>query len=204
MKIIKYIKKNNGKYKIILENNEIIEIYEEVILKNNLLYKKEIDNELYNIITNDNIYEEAYNKAIKYISIRIRSIHETKLYLKNKKYSDEIISEVINRLIKNKFLNDECFVKAFINDKIKFTTMGPYKIKLELKKHGIDNEIIDKYINNIDIDIIYQKVDKLVNKYIKTNKKYCDYMLKNKIYNNLIKLGYSSSVVLDILKKNNV
>ena len=39
MKIIKYEKKGNGNYKIYLENNQSINIHENVILKNNLLYK---------------------------------------------------------------------------------------------------------------------------------------------------------------------
>ena len=42
MKIIKYEKKKNGKYKILLEDNNTIDTYEDVILNNNLLLKKDI------------------------------------------------------------------------------------------------------------------------------------------------------------------
>jgi hypothetical protein len=45
MKIIKYEKKGNDQYKIYLENNQTINLYEDVILKHNLLYKKEINRE---------------------------------------------------------------------------------------------------------------------------------------------------------------
>ena len=41
MKILKYEKKANNQYKIYLENNETINVYEDVILKHKLLYKKE-------------------------------------------------------------------------------------------------------------------------------------------------------------------
>lgn len=199
MKIIKYKKGSNGKYKLLLEDGTTIDTYEDVILNNNLLYKKEIDNNLYNVIINDNMYEEAYNKSVSYIEVRLRSTSEIKVYLKNKKYSEEVINSTINRLLKNNILNDEVFAKSFINDKLNFTTMGPYKIELELKKHYIDTNIISTYINNIDEDILYEKIDKLIIKFIKTNKKHKGFMLKNKIYNNLLNLGYKSSMILEIL-----
>lgn len=199
IKIIKYKKETNGKYKLYLENGITIDMYEDVILNNNLLYKKEIDSSLYDIIMNDNIYEEAYSKSVNYIGIRLRSINEMKVYLKNKKYSEEVIDNTIERLIKNNLLNDAIFTQAFINDKLNFTTMGPYKIELELKKHNIDNNIISTCINNIEEDIIYEKINKLITKLIKSNKKYKGFMLKNKIYTNLINLGYSSNIILEIL-----
>lgn len=199
IKIIKYKKENNGKYKLFLEGGSTIDTYEDVILKNNLLYKKDIDDSLYNIIMNDNVYEEAYSKSINYIRIRLRSINEMKVYLKSKKYSEEVINIIIERLIKNNLLNDTIFTQAFINDKLNFTTMGPYKIELELKKHNIDNNIISKCISTIDEDIIYEKINKLITKFIKSNKKYKGFLLKNKIYTNLINLGYSSSMILEVL-----
>lgn len=199
IKIIKYKKENNGKYKLLLEDGSTIDTYEDVILKNNLLYKKDIDDSLYDIIMNDNVYEEAYSKSINYIGIRLRSINEMKVYLKSKKYSEEVINIIIERLIKNNLLNDAIFTQAFINDKLNFTTMGPYKIELELKKHNIDNNIISKCISTIDEDIIYEKINKLITKFIKSNKKYKGFLLKNKIYTNLINLGYSSSMILEVL-----
>ena len=199
IKIIKYKKENNGKYKLFLEDGSTIDTYEDVILKNNLLYKKDIDDSLYDIIMNDNVYEEAYSKSINYIGIRLRSINEMKVYLKSKKYSEEVINIIIERLIKNNLLNDAIFTQAFINDKLNFTTMGPYKIELELKKHNIDNNIISKCISTIDEDIIYEKINKLITKFIKSNKKYKGFLLKNKIYTNLINLGYSSSMILEVL-----
>ena len=199
IKIIKYKIENNGKYKLFLEDGSSIDTYEDVILKNNLLYKKDIDDSLYDIIMNDNVYEEAYSKSINYIGIRLRSINEMKVYLKSKKYSEEVINIIIERLIKNNLLNDAIFTQAFINDKLNFTTMGPYKIELELKKHNIDNNIISKCISTIDEDIIYEKINKLITKFIKSNKKYKGFLLKNKIYTNLINLGYSSSMILEVL-----
>jgi len=194
MKIIKYEKKGNNKYKIHLENNESINIYEDVIIKNNLLYKKEMDRELLEKIDNDNSQFDAYNKCVKYISVRIRSKHEIEEYLKKKEIEPSLIDETIDKLIKNNLLNDDIFTKAFVNDKIKFTTMGPYRIEQELKKHHIDSNIIYKYLNEIDDVTIDDKINKQINKLIKSSRKKQN--LRNKIYMNLLSLGYSNEMIL--------
>ena len=194
MKIIKYEKKGNNTYKIHLENKQSINVYEDVIIKNNLLYKKEIDSSLLEKISNDNSKEDIYNKCIKYISVRIRSIHEIKEYLRKKEVEDSLIDTTIDKLLKNNLLNDEVFTKAFINDKLNFTTMGPYKIEQELKKHKIDSNIIYKYLSNIDDEIIDNKINKQITKLMKSSKKKQN--LRNKIYMNLLSLGYSNEMIL--------
>ena len=194
MKIIKYEKKGNNKYKVHLENNESINIYEDVIIKNNLLYKKEMDRELLEKIDNDNSQFDAYNKCVKYISVRIRSKHEIEEYLKMKELEPLLIEETIDKLIKNNLLNDDIFTKAFVNDKIKFTTMGPYRIEQELKKHHIDSNIIYKYLNEIEDVTIDDKINKQINKLIKSSRKKQN--LRNKIYMNLLSLGYSNEMIL--------
>jgi len=194
MKIIKYEKKSNNIYKIYLENQETINLYEDVILKNNLLYKKEIDPSLIEKLGSDNNKEDVYNKCVKYISVRIRSIHEITEYLKRKEIDNSLIEKTIDKLLKNNLLNDESFTKAFIHDKVNFTTMGPYKIEQELRKHKIDSNIVYKHISDIDEETIDNKINKQITKLMKSSKKKQN--LRNKIYTNLLSLGYSNEMIL--------
>lgn len=202
MEIVKYIKKGNGNYQIIFDNEKKINIQEDVIIKNNLLYKKEIDNDLLLKIIVENEEYEIYNKCVNYIGVRLRSINEIREYMARKDISLEKQEEVIERLLKNKLLDDSVFARAFIKDKMNFTTMGPYRIELELKKHKIDDKIIKKYINEINRDMIYDKIDRQINKLIKSNKNKSN--LRNKIYNNLLGLGYSSEMVVSMINKYNL
>ena len=199
MQIIKYTKKGNGNYDILLDNNKKITLSEDLILKNNLLYKKEVDSYLLEELLTENIKYDIYNKCVKYISIRLRSINEIKEYMKRLNADEETINNTIERLLKNNLLNDEVFTKAFIQDKLNFTTMGPYRIEQELKRQHIDNTIMSKYLYNIDKDILITKINKQINKLIKSNKKKDN--LKNKIYKNLISLGYSNDMILKELNK---
>ena len=200
MKIIKYEKKKNGKYKIILEDNNSIDTYEDVIIKNNILYKEELAEKTYNNIINDNKYEEAYLKCVKYIGIRLRSKYEIEKYLEKYQYNEDIINTTITKLFEQGLLDEKRFANAFCKDKFNFSTSGPYKIKLELQKQQIDEDIIDMAINNIEEKEINDKIEKLIIKDLKTNKPK-DLKLKNKIFMKLISLGYPKELVLNNLHK---
>lgn len=199
MNIVKFVKKGNNNYQIVFDNGKSVNVSEDIIIKYNLLYKKQIDSDLLDKLILENEKYDIYNKCVKYIGVRLRSINEMKEYMSRKNIDQETIDNVISRLISNKLLNDEVFAKAFINDKLNFTTMGPYRIEQELKKHKIDNNIIKKYIMNIDMDTVNMKINKQINKIIKSTKNKNN--LKNKIYSKLISLGYPGDLILDNLSK---
>lgn len=201
MKIEKYESINNGQYKIYLSDGTILKINSDVIINNNLLYKKEIDNTLLNKILKENDNANIYNKCVKYISVRLRSKKEIIDYLK--KLNIDNTADIIDKLTKNNLINDEVFTKAFVKDKINFTSYGPYRIRQELNKYNIDNEIIDKYINDIDEEILIDKVDKQINKMIKSNRKYSGNILKSKIYNNLYNNGFDKDMIINVLNNYN-
>lgn len=201
MKIEKYESINNGQYKIYLSDGTILKINSDVIINNNLLYKKEIDNTLLNKILKENDNANIYNKCVKYISVRLRSKKEIIDYLK--KLNIDNTADIIDKLTKNNLINDEVFTKAFIKDKINFTSYGTYRIRQELNKYNIDNEIIDKYINDIDEEILIDKVDKQINKMIKSNRKYSSNILKSKIYNNLYNNGFDKDMIINVLNNYN-
>ena len=60
------------KYRIYLDNGEIIDTYDNVILSNQLLLKQEITIDLYQKIQEETIIEENYIACKKYIDYRIR------------------------------------------------------------------------------------------------------------------------------------
>ena len=55
MKIVKFKKTGKSKYKLYLENNQTLSLYEDIIIKHNLILKKEIDNNEINKLVKENI-----------------------------------------------------------------------------------------------------------------------------------------------------
>ena len=202
MKIVKYTRLASGKYKVLFNNKKELILYENVIIDTNLLYKKEITSEEYNNLVSLNNYQDIYNKVIKYIGIRLRSKKEITDYLKKMDLSIEVVDDILNKLITNKYIDDERFSQAYIKDKYNFSNNGPYKIINELVKLGIDKDMAYTYTFDI-ITNEEEKINKLINKYVKSDKKHDWYYLRNKIYNNLINLGYSKEIVINILNNYN-
>lgn len=196
---IKKIVKINNKYKLVLDN-EVLITYDEIILKENLLYKKIISIDKLNSIKKETEVYNVYNKVVKMISKRYRSLFEINLYLE-KNVNDLDKNFIINKLINNNLINDERYVKAYIYDKVNLSKEGPLLIKKELLKYNIDKKVIDKYINEIDINIIYNKLEKLIKNKIKLNKG-SKVTLYNKILLTYIEKGYDSSMIKEIFNLN--
>lgn len=201
---IKAIKKiSNNKYKIVLDNDKIT-LYDEVIINNNLLFKKEIDDEFLIKLKKDNDYYDVYNKVVKMINTKLRSENEINKYLDKLEITIDYKNDIINKLKGNGLINDNNYAKAYIYDRMYLSNDGPVKIKKELLCHNINENIVDKLLNDIDEDYLYNKLNKLVLKKVKANHKYSDYILKTKIQSDMINLGYDRDFVNDILNGINI
>ena len=201
MKIEKYEKIGTLKYRLYLDNGEVIDTYDDVILENELLLKKELDAHLYNKILIDTNLQEYYNACVKYIQTRLRSTKEIDDYLKRKQVTEEDRIFIIEKLTKKGLLNDKYFTKCFINDKLKFTNMWEYIIINELKKLNISPTIIEENKYLFNEEIIQEKINKKIEKAIKSNHKLDNYKLRNKLYNSLLRDGYTPSQVISSLNQ---
>ena len=200
MNIIKYERLKNGKYKVYLDNEDTITLYEDVILNNNLLISKHIS-DLDKLLSENNEYE-AYNKAVKYIGVKMRSKKEIKVYL-SKYYEDDIINGILDKLVQNGLINDSKYVYAYYLDKINLSNDGPNKIKDDLLKLGINEEVIN---NNITVDnkVIYDKLNHLIDKKIKTSKGYSGNILKQRLISYFINQGYDIDMINEIINTKNL
>ena len=201
MKIKKYTKLKSNKYKITLENDEVITLYDDVILDNNLLLTKEIKN--INKLLKENSYFDAYYSSLKYLEKKLRTKKELKDYLKLK-YDNDIVEETIKKIEKTPYLNDDIYAKSYIHDQILLTNNGYYKILNSLKNKDINEDIIKKYLDEIDNNVWLEKLNKLVDKKIKNNTKYSSNYLKEKLLNDLYNLGYNKSDILNVINKKDI
>ena len=199
MKIIKYCKISTNKYELTLEDNTKIKLYEDIILKEELLLKKEID-DLEQLLIKNSQYQ-IYDISLKYLNHHVISINGFKEYLEKKKYSQEDINNTIDKLINKGFLNDSYYAKCYINDHLNLSIDGPLKIKRHLENHHIDANV---YYDLLDKDNSFwiNRINKYLDKQLKVNKKSL-YLFKNKMLLNLINLGYEKEMINECLNKIN-
>ena len=203
MKILKY-KKIKNKYKVYFDNDSSIDLYENTILNNNLLLKKDISESDLDKIKKDNEKEEIYERSLKYINIKMRSKEEIKKYLSKYKYNNSSIEYVIKKLENSKIINDELYIKAYIYDKINLSNDGPNKIKYYLLSEKMDENLINNYIDEIDEEVVKNKLNRLIDKKIKSIKNCSGNVLKQKITMYFINLGYSKEMIEEVLSNKDV
>jgi regulatory protein len=199
MKITKVKKTSRGKYKLLLDNKEQISLYEDVIINKILLPNKSIDNNDMKEIIKDNYYAEVYNKALNYISIRLRSKKELENYLIKREYDEKVVNNIISRLIEEGYIDDNRFANSYVNDKLNLSNYGPYRILRDLQEYGVKESIINETISNLDNNLIKDKIIKLIDKKIKVSHNVTGNVLKNKILNYLISLGYERDMIISCL-----
>lgn len=97
--------------------------------------------------------EEERNQTLKFamklIGLRRRSVFEIDKRMKEKNYGKEVREEVIQELFRFGYLDDEQFAESYINDRINFRPAGRFLIKMELKKRGINDKIIEEKLNEL-------------------------------------------------------
>jgi len=97
----------------------------------------------------DDEREQAYIRALNYLSYRPRSIKEVEQNLRKYKVPETLIPETIARLKKSNFVNDESFAKQWIENRNTFRPRGKRALKLELRQKGIDNEDIQDILDEL-------------------------------------------------------
>lgn len=201
MKIIKYKKTTKGRYKIYLDDGRELLLYEDAILKFELLLKKEILEKDIMEVEMFNQECDVYHVGLESINHRFKSVYDLKELLIKKEYPIEMIDKAIEKLLKQGYLNDRSFAKSYINNQIITTNKGPYKIRRELGEHRVDSNIVDEEIVIFDEDTQLEKIRKVANRLYNSNRNRGGSVLKKKIVNDLVNLGYDTTTISKVINE---
>lgn len=197
MKIVKFKKSKNNLYEIVFDNDLSVSLYDDVIVKYNLLVNKTFDDKKLKEILDYSDSLGAYYSAIKYIEKRLRCEKEIREYLKKKEYNSGIINKTILRLQKDGYLSHDIYIKSYINDTFNFKSDGPEKIKRDLITLGFSIDEIDPYL---ELDF-KSKVNKIIDKKFKSSHNVTENKFKEKMSIYLYNLGYPKDLYIDYLNE---
>ena len=130
--------------------------------------------------------------ALNFIKFRPRSVFEIEQKLKTKRISDKETKSTITVLKKNKLLDDKEFAKMWVRDRNTLRPSGSFLLKLELKKKGIADDIIEEIL-------MAQTDEPLARKALESKSRYreADFQKKAAF---LARRGFKTSVIYKILK----
>ena len=142
--------------------------------------------------------EKAYNYAIKYLK-NIKTKKDVYDYLIRKGFSDEETSEVCDYIEEIGLVDDDLYVKFFVEDSFRIKNKGARKIVYELKQRGIDDDKIEEAIEEAS-DMEYEALKEAYERKLEATKSETDpYKRKNKIIRFLISRGFDYSDIKDIV-----
>ncbi len=125
--------------------------------------------------------KEALNLAMKLCSKKEYASGEIRSKLQEWEVDEDLSERIISKLISEKFIDDQRYSRAFVNDKLKFSKWGKIKIAYMLRQKHVSESIISEAIENIDPEL-YENIlhDELIKK-AKTIKAASDYEFKGKL-----------------------
>jgi regulatory protein len=149
--------------------------------------------------TSTDSLQKAKNYAFLLLKFRQRSEKEIYLRLKKKKFSQEIISQVLSFLRDKGFIDDQLFAKAWISSRLK-KPLGLRRVREELKIKGIEKGIIEGEISAVKKD--YSEADAVISvakKRLSILKGIEPDKAKRRVYAYLIRRGFSPEIAIDAI-----
>lgn len=196
---LKLTKLKNNRYKINC-GGIIVTTYDDVILKKNLLYKKELDKKLLDEVIEETTFYDNYYLVLKFTLKKVRCSKEVNDYIDSLDISNAGKDKIKYMVKEKRIINDKFFAESYINDKWIFSKDSMDKIRADLIKMEIKDEIID----NIILDFNFnekEKLRKIIIKKINSNHNNSNNILKLKIINELSGLGYQKDDIVNIFNE---
>lgn len=107
-------------------------------------------------------FEQAKEKAVKYLVLTLRTENEVRNKLKKINVEEEIINDVIEYLKNINYINDSNYIDSYVRQCIKIPKYSKYEIKMKLIQKGINKNLLEEKLENCDL-IEYERniVEKL-------------------------------------------
>lgn len=186
-------KNNKDRYSVFIDDNFAFGLIMQDIVYFKLKQGEEISQEKYDFIQNELIYIQAQYIALHYIAYKMRTEQEVRKKLFEKEYTEYIIERVIHFLIKYHYIDDMKYCESYIKQRLQCHPKGIYVLKMELKQRGIKQTIIDKVIENMDIDELGDAVKLLQKKCFYLDD--IDEKNKKRLFAFLQRRGYSYDII---------
>ncbi len=102
-------------------------------------------------------FSKALNDSILLLSYRGRSRLELERRLLQKGYDEETVCSVIRYLQERQFIDDQKVARSIASFLIEHRRYGNERIRMELRKRGIERDAVDKVLDELKGDIDWRK-----------------------------------------------
>ena len=139
-------------------------------------------------------FGKLYQRTLEWVLMRPRSEREARDYLYKKIYDKKLdkdyIDKIIDKLQDKKYLDDERFAEWYVESRFIKKGISQKRLKMELMRKGIANEIIEKVLSARNDE---EEILKII---VKKRDKYDD----DKLIQYLCRQGFSFELVRNLVR----
>ena len=165
IKRVKY-KKKGTICDVVLDNDEVLEINTDLVLKFNMNVGKSFSKESINEILHEHRIMDIKKKAYDYASFKPRSERKVIEKLEKEGFDNEEISTALTFLYKYDLLDDKKFADMYVKDFLMKKNAGKFKLINKLMENGISRDIAEDTVNkqideNMEYEMAIDELEKL-------------------------------------------
>jgi len=147
---------------------------------------------------------KARQYALKLLSYRGRSERELEGRLRQKGFPENVVSSTIRYLKHAGLIDDRALAEALKREAMTTKLLSQYSAKILMLNRGIPKEIANSMfiLNGENEDMA--NAEKLVEKKLRSIKNLSEEKINRRLYNLLLRRGYSYDTIKGVLKKKNL
>lgn len=123
--------------------------------------------------------------------------HEMLEKMRHWELSAEAQARVMERLVKERYVDDERYARAFVKDKVRYNKWGRRKVEQALWQKHIDEDIRQRALDEVDDEEYLTVLRPLLQQKRKSTKAQSDYELNQK----LVRFALSRGFTFDIIRQ---
>ncbi|MFN2281674.1 MAG: regulatory protein RecX [Anaerolineales bacterium] len=140
--------------------------------------------------------ESAYQRALNFLSYRVRSSQEVRRNLVKHEVEDPIIEAVLERLRQASLVDDQAFARQWVENRSQFKPRGKKALSSELYQKGIPQAIISETLEELDEETLAWKCARKKAAQYETMQKE---EFQSKLYGFLNRRGFPYSICQDVV-----
>ena len=152
--------------------------------------------------------DEAFASLMRLCARAERSSGDALRLMRNWGVAQNEQQGVLQRLIKERFIDDRRYAEAFVREKMRLSAWGKYKSTAALKRKGIADEIITEAMAELNPSDNKKRLQDRLQTKIKHIKYDTEYQLKTKLKRYALSLGFEMDEVMDsvndVMRNNNI
>lgn len=139
--------------------------------------------------------QEAYLQLAALCAQAEHCQQEMRDKMKRWEIDETVQNRIIARLVKERYIDDERYARAFVKDKIRYNKWGRRKVQQALWQKRIDDDIQRRVLDEIEEKEYLDVLRPLLKQKRKTIKAQSDYELNHKLMRFALSRGFSFDII---------